>query len=303
MLYDNSANSELSCLRKAQLSLFYGVDRKPSVEMIFGSAVHRVLECIAKGLIDDVSDSNKPIPFGRKLDSNNIIAQMQLIEDALNRYSLNALMLPKFRELTKWLTAQDVVPALIPLHHNQPAAEVKFLVTDNNRYPSIEFCGTIDCISVENDVLILTDYKCTKSKYPSDYLRDYKLKSQLPFYMWIIENYGSQFLPSKYIGMPLAGRIRGIFYENGFDIRDGETLIWNDEHRRQIQFIINHMTQQLRWVEEHHKNNLLAPKTGMATGACYRCPHAHICMMHDTPEELRYIQSATKTTYNPLTFR
>jgi len=304
MLYDNSANSQLSCLRKAQLSLFYGVDSRATPEMKFGSAVHRVLECLAKGHIDGVDDDNKPVPFSTPLNDNIVFKHIQLCEDATNRHELNSLQLPKFRELVRWLLSYDFeFNTLVPLQHGAVAAEVKFKVTDYNRYPGIEFCGTIDRIDLVDDVLYVTDYKCTKSKYPSDYLRDYKLKSQLPFYLWIIENYGSQFLPSRYIGMPIAARIRGIFYEGGFDIRDGETMLWNDQHRRQIQFIINHMTQQLHWVAQHQEHNLLAPKTGMATGACYRCPHEHICMMHDDKAELAYIKTAPKTTYNPLNFR
>lgn len=304
MLYDNSANSQLSCLRKAQLSLFYGVDCKASPEMRFGSAVHRVLECIAKKHVDGVDENNHATPFTTPLNDNLLCKHIQLCKDATNRHELNSLQLPKFKELVRWLLARDLeLDTLATLHHGAPAAEVKFRVTDDKRYPGIEFCGTIDRLDIIDQVIYITDYKCTKSKYPSDYLRDYKLKSQIPFYLWIIENYGSQFLPSSYIGMPLAGRIRGIFYEGGFDIRDGETMLWNNHHRRQIQFIINHMTQQLHWVAEHHKRDVLAPKTGMATGACYRCPHEHICMMHDDKTELDYIKTAPKTTYNPLNFR
>lgn len=297
--YDNSANAELTCHRRAQYRLLYGIESKPSAEMLFGSAAHRVLECICRGATDSYDDKNQPIPFGQPLAAQYIEQIPQLVDDATTRFTLNSLQLPKFRVLVRWLLDHEIAPTPIIIHHGIPAVELKFTVP----HGELVLCGTMDNITIENDTLVVTDYKFTTSKYPSDYLRDYNLKTQLWFYMYVIKHWGSQFLPSKYIGMPLAARIRAVFYENGLDTRDTTLTLYSDYIDQEMSRIMTTMVGRLREVIAYHNVGELAPKTGMATGACYKCPYAYICQLHNDKEERKQIEQAPKSQYNPLTFR
>lgn len=297
--YDNSANAELVCHRRAQYRLLFGIETKPSAEMQFGSAAHRVLECVCRGATDSYDDKNQPVPFGAPLPAEYIMQLPQLIDDATTRFTLNSLQLPKFRVLTRWLIEHDIAPEPIELVHGTPAVELKFTVP----HGELVLCGTMDNLSVENDKLVVTDYKFTTSKYPSDYMREYRLKTQLWFYMYVIKHFGSQFLPSKYIGMPLAARIRAVFYENGLDTRDTELCLCDDYVDTAMSSIMTQMVARLRAVMAYHNNNELAPKTGMATGSCYKCPFAYICQLHNDAEERKQIEQASKKQYNPLLFR
>ena len=303
--YDNSAHSAMACMRKAQYLLALGIQSNSSAEMIFGSAVHRVLECIAKGYIHpaDLPESSPNLPLNPDDPLENITP---LVEDARSRYSLTSLQFPKFKLLVEdlALNADLRIPTPITLVHGRPAIEYKFTVKCHD----FDFCGTIDCLGLEDlggvPHLMLTDYKATTSKYPTDYLRDYKLKSQLPFYMYMLQNYGSQFLPSKYVGLPLAARIRGIFYEcSPFDFRDSEIMFYTPTIAKQIYDIIQQGITYLGTIHAMTRDDVLAPKWGMATGACYRCHYDTICRMNDEVREREHIAKTPRSAYNPLTFR
>lgn len=300
--YDNSAHGAMSCMRRAQYLLALGIQSKASAEMTFGSAVHRVLECIAKGYTQP-EGTPLPIPLLPDDPLENI---NPLLEDARSRYNLTGLQLPKFKLLVEELAVNGDthIAKAISLVHGRPAIEYKFEV----QCKDFVFCGTIDCLGVEDlggiPHLLLTDYKATTSKYPSDYLRDYKLKSQLPFYMYMLQNYGHQFLPSKYVGLPLAARIRGIFYEcSPFDFRDSEIMFYTPTIAKQIHDIIKQGITYLGTIHAMTRDDELAPKWGMATGACYRCPYDYICRMNDEVRERSEIASIQRSAYDPLKFR
>lgn len=294
MKLDNSALAEFSCLRRAQLRLCFGIKGYESPEMLFGSAAHRAVECINKGKCNPHNAGPELFP----LEGDELDHVSQIMRDVSQRYAIPELDRPRLRILVEQLVIGK--DRWIPKPISDQYVEYKFSIPGDG---GLTFCGTLDLIGIESGHLVVTDWKFTTSKYPADYLRDYKLKTQLYFYLYMLTQY-RHLLPDEYRHLPMAARIRGVFASlSPLEIRDSEFAYLTPSIADEMHWILEDTERKYRYIRELTDGAILAPKNGMSTNACYRCPYARICANHDPNVEYTMVNDSPKAIYDPMKFR
>lgn len=284
---DNSALSTLSCRRKFQLTVLEGLvsplEDKPQA---IGNATHKVIESV---------------DLGSSLD------------DAITEHTGNVDPLT-LRKITTFFLATNKLPPAIIIN-DKPAVEVKFkyhygkYLLPDGKEVNVYLSGTIDRIHVENDRLIITDYKTAADG--SEYLQDkkkesYRLSFQLPFYVFALlksgilpaeyeallkdRQYSSQFIlmfynnnPPRYVKVPFAA------YPDYF--------IHNE-----VPYIIN--TKIAQAIQVAQLKNEPAPHDGMTVyKACEYCDFRPACLHMGEAKGAEYLERFNRRIYDPMTFR
>jgi len=313
ILYDNSANSELRCPRRAQLKLMLGLHTPADRNMLFGSAFHRAVESLSKWELPTEDGSYESFNLERfQLNGQpNTLAITQAASvEAANHYNLQGLDEDKLAIIVRKFYLEGQVPKPALGINSKPTVEIKFAQQLGKDEPPVVLCGTIDNLTVttlgtdKTPYLVVTDYKSTSHKSPSHHLKGYMLDSQLPFYLWFLFHFRHTILPLELLALPLAARIRGIYVDlSPVFFADSDVITMSPRVIKDMDAVVNDSVNQLHYVHDLTKRDQLAPKLGIARGACKNCDFAHICIMHNEERERATIAAAPKRTYDPAKFR
>ncbi len=312
ILYDNSANSELRCPRRAQLKLMLGLHTPADRNMLFGSAFHRAVESLSKWELP-ATDTAPARSFNSDIymldGTHNVLAIVQdACVEAAAHYNLQGLDEDKLALIVRKFYLEKQIPKPVLDLNGRPAVEIKFAYELGRDNPPIYLCGTIDNLTVEKlgntYYLIITDYKSTSHKSPSHHLKGYMLDSQLPFYLWFLYHFRHTILPPELLSLPLAARIRGIYVDmSPVYFADSDVITMSPRVMQDMDEIINDSVALFKNIHNLTARNQLAPKLGIARGACKNCDFSHICIMHNEERERTAIAVAPKRVYDPAKFR
>lgn len=286
---DNSALSTLSCRRKFQLTVLEGlVNPIPDKAIETGNTAHKVLEDVDLGLsIDDAIAKNENI----NVDPLTI------------------------RKIITFFVATNKLPPPIVMTDGKPAVEVKFkyhygkYLLPNGDSIDVNLSGTIDRIHVENDRLIITDYKTAADG--SEYLQDkkkesYRLSFQLPFYIFALLKSG--ILPAEYETLlrerKYSAQFILMFYNNNPPrfVRVPFSAYPDYFIHNEVPYIIN--TKIAAAIEVMKLKNEPAPHDGMTVyKACEYCDFRPACLHMGEARGAEYLERFSRRVYDPMTFR
>lgn len=288
---DNSAFSLLSCEYKFQKVVIEGLtSSNPSTE--FGDVVHKALEYQDHGL-----------------------TRIEVI-DKLSKNCPNT-DIPKALTLLTFFNATVKLPPPIMLLDNRPALEVKFkhkyvqhIIPGSSELLTVNLVGTIDRLYIDNDTLVIADYKTTAAAtaYAIEKVeRSYALAFQLPFYFYCLLNFFDGMLPAGYKDYLINHKYRMEIIllchnTNPPTFRKYIRPPFNDDTiLREIPMIINHKINSALAIAALTSQ---APKTGFTVyGACDNCNLRPACLSSGTALEADIISSYERKPYNPLSFR
>ena len=287
---DNSAFQLLSCDRKAQLRVIQGVTDGSNPAADFGSAAHVALELLDKG--------HSP----------------EEMVSTLHKKDLNEADIPKAISLVSFFKLGRKIPDPIDLN-GSPAVEIKFsyrygnfILPNSAELIEVYLEGTIDRIHIEDDILVVTDYKTAADA--TTYLIDKKIKSyalqfQLPFYLYALKNFN--ILPASYLEYITENRYRleiQLMFHNTQPptFRKAVRHAFSEDFiDREVPLIINKKVAQYI---ELAQLTTAAPHTGMTVyKACDNCGYRQACLVMGTAREGELLARFPVKEYNPLTFR
>ena len=272
---DASSMSHLVCGRRYYISCVLGI-RIPSVEMLVGKAIHKVLEKLAKREEIELEELAKMVP------QSQLVPFISTAEYLKNRGDLLG------------------TPALDANGH--PCSEWFFsFIIGKIEDEEICLCGTIDYIE-KGPMLIVRDYKTSRKARISEVLSKYGMTLQLYLYMWALKNYLKSFLgeaEQKLIeANRMHGQIRGIFLSfTPIKIEDSSPISLKDSLN-----IPNILEPLVKKAYLLHKSKDLPPPEGMAYGVCDNCPFYPVCVSQDDRRVKDWIEQQPKTIYDPSRF-
>lgn len=286
---DNSALQLLHCKRRFQLTVIEGRRGPPDPVLSIGSALHIVLEYIDKGLgldtaIATVKERYPTVDVGKVIST-----------------------------ITMYLATVTSPPPL-SLCDNTPAVEVKFtypyasVITPQGDKVDVELVGTIDRMHIDNDWLVIRDYKsgiaATDSMITST-LSNYDLTFQLPFYLYCMKNSGT--LPAVYKDYIANHRYRTEIHHLFYNTKPPtiKRRTWQpfntDFIDREVPLIINARISEAIQVAGLDRP---APHDGLNVyKACTYCPYKPACLSMGTDREVEFLSRFEITPYDPLSFR
>lgn len=287
---DNSAFSLLSCQRRFQLRVIEGRSSGRGDAASFGDAVHKMLEFLDKG--DSVDTMIEKIH------------KLKLATD-----------IPKALSLVTFFRMSRRLPAPLKLLDGSLAVELKFshkyaslLLPSSHELLDIYLEGTIDRIDIEDDVLVIRDYKTTQAATPykiSDVLSSYALSFQLPFYLYALRHFG--ILPASYQEYITARKYRMeiLLLAGNTSPPTFKTYLrhaFNDDFiDREVPLIINSKIQEAVNIASL---TTPAPHTGMTVyKACDNCEFRPACLVMGEAREDEILSRYDPVPYNPLSFR
>lgn len=289
---DNSAFQLLACSRRAQLRVISGIEEPSGGAADFGSAAHRALELLDKG--------HSPEDMVQALHSTN---------------QFNEADIPKAISLVNFFKLNRRIPDPITLANGLPAVEVKFshryghfIVPNASELLEIYLEGTIDRIHIEDDILVITDYKTCADVTPykmEKKMKSYALQFQLPFYLYALKNFG--ILPASYLEYIKEDRYRleiQLMFHNTAPPTFKKVPRYafpEDFIDREVPLIINTKVSEYVALAQLTQP---APHTGMTVyQACDYCGYRNACLVMGTAREAELLERLPIKEYNPLTFR
>jgi len=286
---DNSAFSLLSCARKFQLRVVEGKKEGRGPEAAFGDGVHKLLEHIDKGSSPDEALSK------------------------VHKISLG-IDLPKALSLVTFYKMSRTLPPPIELPSG-PAVEVKFshkyasiLLPNSHELLDIHLEGTIDRIHLDDDILVLLDYKTTAAATP--YLLDkalasYALSFQPAFYLFALKNFG--ILPASYLDYITNRHYRIEIHLLAYNMsppvfKKHIRHAFNDDFiDREVPLIVN---SRINAAVEIAGMTGPAAHTGMCVyKACDNCGYRPACLVMGEAREDEILSRYPIEPYAPLTWR
>lgn len=280
----------LSCARKFQLRVVEGRADPKGPEAGFGDAVHKCLEFLDKG----DTPENMTDKVMKACPSADIPKALSL----LTFYKLHRKMPPP-------ITMLDGTPAVEVKFHKHYG---KFLIPGSHEMLDIFLDGTIDRIFIEDDILVILDYKTTAVGTPYQIdktLKSYSLSFQLPFYLYALWNFG--ILPATYLDYLEAGRYRMeiqllCYSTSPPTFKTHIRQAFSDDFiQREVPLIINAKIQQAVHIASLQTS---APHDGFCVyKACDNCSYRNACLVLGTAREQEILSRFDIQVYDPLSFR
>jgi hypothetical protein len=177
----------------------------------------------------------------------------------------------------------------------------------------IHLSGTIDSIRQVNGggPYIVLDYKTTSSWDTKEYLNNYKLDPQLPFYRLAIQKY-AELYPNSIFGTMIQKGIgcciEGIFISSAKDtiIQRSDVMFFKAEFMQRFEKMLR---QKIQALIDYLEADTLPEKEGLLTASCYGtkfgpCAFANACGAPDSIAEGHILRSQfIQKTYDPRNFR
>lgn len=215
---------------------------------------------------------------------------------------------PQF--LTTAMAYQGSYPPVVPLldKAGDPLVEYSFC------YPLIEnethilyATGTIDVLTVEEDCLVITDYKTARDVKIKNVLEGYTDHLQLYWYLYHLKHHLAQFLLPEHATLvnegKFYGKYRGIFIS--FTVpkfEDSAPIELTPDIEEDIRRIINTSAARIVTLHSHYQDNL-APPTGMSNGSCKNCWLQPYCRTKDHNKIKQLLTYKESKPYDPRTWR
>lgn len=284
---DFSAISTLHCPRRYQWTCVTGYDTS-NEHAAFGSAVHIMLEQIAKGTL-------------------TIANTMDVVMATGNRFQLPPPSIGKLVLIASQFLTSESIPAPARLATGAPAVEFKFafdwLETDEFIFV---LCGTIDLVTVTSaGYVMLEDYKTSNHCRDLDKVEaGYLASVQLPIYMFALRHLAHLFDGPTQVAIDtgLMGRYRMIYHNfTPPKVRyTSPVAAWADAD---LTALLVPMAERMYRVWRTAPD--LWPPEGRAVGACQKlsCPFSDACLAPDEHYRTGILASFKRRAYNPLEFR
>lgn len=219
------------------------------------------------------------------------------------------------------ITAAELIPIVArraevripePLYlDGQPCVEVKFaapwmIFTYDEITYCFVVCGTIDHLGLDNNALMIIDYKSTRYAVIEYAINKYKHETQFKFYLWALWKFGARFLPLEIHNMLVESRA---YSQVCFIQLSGKSPRWimDTSRRNMTPFMYAEYETELRGKLNQLANAFLIhthgganDAQGMISNGCQYCDYTTYC--HAPTEAARVAANLTFThkPYNPI---
>lgn len=319
---DASSLKESACGRKLFLiSKGYTGDKLP-VDIVYGSAFHKVVETydLTKG-DETISVKAGQDYLGNALDSGQILIpekkkhlNLGHLFFSSNKYFIEAKTNPIFTDNKPLVIADEVM------------VEKKFSIKvyEDDDYIVLGQ-GTIDKVAemLKGNTIALADWKTTSMFDADEYFQQYIMSCQLRFYIWAMKRMASRFPDRQFAkrleGVRIIAFVNGAFLKSPLGVDFKRSKIFNYGPGDMISFEEMFMEEVLKLVASHRKydsNKQYPPAQGIINQSCqghygYPCKYHKVCSsmvgLDGNTDSDRLFESLLQTSmkrieYRPLTF-